>query len=304
MSDRANGPIRAAGGVIVRGDSPATAKVAVVHRPKYDDWTIPKGKLDPGEETTACAVREVAEETGLHSRITGHAGTAKYRVAEGEKVVEYFWMRPFRSAGFRPNEEVDEMRWVALNRVGGLLSYDFDRHLVTELDVDAALAHTTIHLVRHGSAGDRRQWDGPDHERPLNEKGLFQAEMLGAALSDVGVERLLSSPYVRCMQTLEPLGATLGVEVERTDALAEGAGASTIARLLDEIGGSTAVLCSHGDVIPDMLKRLHGTGVRFLSPYECKKGSTWVVGHDGKEYTEARYVPPPSTQEAGSPSDP
>lgn len=294
MSNQTEGPIRAAGGVVVRGDTQSTLEIALVHRPRYDDWTIPKGKEDPGEETVSCALREVAEETGLRCRVIGHAGTARYRVAAGDKVVEYYLMRPFRSDGFRPNEEVDEMRWVPLHEVGQILTYDFDRRLLTELGADTVLKHATTHLVRHGSAGDRHGWGGRDQERPLTDKGLAQAEALAAELSEVGISRLLSSPYLRCVQTLEPLAKRLGLVVETTDALAEGAGISSIARLLDEVAGTTTVLCSHGDVIPDTLSRLQGLGVRFLSPYECKKGSTWVVGHDGKEFTDALYVPPPA----------
>lgn len=286
--------IRASGGVVIRGDTASTAEVAVVHRPRYDDWTIPKGKADPGEAAEECAAREVHEETGLLCRVIGPAGINRYAVQEGKKRVDFFLMRPHRFTGFQSNEEVDEVRWIGPTDARQLLSYEFDRRLVSDLDLREVLSHTTIHLVRHGAAGDRSRWEGPDHERPLTEKGFAQANMIADQLAGVGITRLLSSPFIRCMQTLEPLGEALGLKVESTDALGEGASTVGIAGMLDDVAGSTAVLCSHGDVIPDTLRRLQWMGTRFLSPFECRKGSTWVVGHDGAGFTDARYLPPPS----------
>lgn len=277
----------------MRGEDASRAEVALVHRPRYDDWTLPKGKEDPGESPPDCALREVEEETGYRARIVGHAGTARYSVPEGPKQVEYYLMRPIRFHGFAPNEEVDDLEWVPPAEAGRMFTYEFDRTLLEEIDLQDVLMTTTVHIVRHGAAGDRSEWEGPDHERPLTEKGFAQAEALKGELAGIGVARILSSPYVRCTQTVEPLAEAIGVEMETTDALAEGAGQREIADLIDEVAGSTVVLSSHGDVIPAMLQRLQWMGVEFLSPFACKKGSTWVVGHDGLGYDEALYIPPP-----------
>lgn len=286
-------PIRAAGGLVVRGEDIHQAEVAVVHRPRYDDWTLPKGKEEPGEAPAECALREVHEETGLRARIVGHAGTARYPVAGTPKQVEYYLMRPYRVQGFRPDSEVDEMRWSSLAEAVTLLTYDFDRTLLAEVNLQGALSFSDLHLVRHAAAGDRRQWEAPDHLRPLTPRGERQAKALAAEVGGVGVSRILSSPYVRCVQTVQPLSESTGIEIEMTESLAEGAGPGEISALLEEVAGTTAVLCSHGDVIPAMLSRLQWTGVDFLSPAECKKGSTWVVGHDGLGFDQARYLPPP-----------
>jgi phosphohistidine phosphatase SixA len=109
----------------------------------------------------------------------------------------------------------------------------------------------------------------------------------------IGITRILTSPYVRCVQTVEVLADRIGIEVETSDALAEGADQRQIADLIDEVAGTSAVLSSHGDVIPAMLQRLQWMGVEFLSPFQCKKGSTWVVGHDGLGFDEAIYLGPP-----------
>ncbi len=286
--------VRAAGGVVIRGDTVGQAEVVVVHRPRYGDWTLPKGKHDPGEDSSACAVREVEEETGWSCRPVDRAATSRYNVGEGLKEVDYFVMRPIRYTGFEPNEEVDDVRWIPPAAADGLLTYPFDRDLLSAIDLGRATGQRDLHIVRHGAAGKRSEWEGPDEERPLTSEGALQADMIASETADVGVERIESSPYLRCVQTVEPLAERLGLPVERADALAEGADRGSIAALLDDVAGSRVMLCSHGDVIPAALELLQQRGVRFRSASECSKGSTWVIGHDGHSYTDAVYLPPPN----------
>jgi 8-oxo-dGTP diphosphatase len=121
--------VKAAGGVVTRDDG----QVALIHRPKYDDWTLPKGKLDPGENFEHAALREVEEETGLRCRLGRELPTAKYRNAKGRrKVVRYWQMEPL-AGEFAPNKEVDEMRWVHPEDAKRLLSYERDREVVSGL---------------------------------------------------------------------------------------------------------------------------------------------------------------------------
>lgn len=285
--------VRASGGVVIRGTG-ADAELAVVHRPRYDDWTLPKGKDDPGETPRQAALREVQEETGIRCRVVGSAGVAHYQVGVGPKRVKYFLMRPLRSTGLPENDEVDEVRWVSPRDAGTILTYDFDRDLIGGLDLDTVTACSDIHLVRHGAAGDRAGWEGSDHKRPLTAKGIAQAAAIASGLGDIGITRVISSPYVRCVQTVEPLANRLGVELEVDDALAEGPDRHAIARLLDEVAGTNAALSSHGDVIPTTLEMLRRMGVGFPSAHECRKGSTWSVAHDGAGFTDAIYTPPPT----------
>jgi len=285
--------VSAAGGILIRGDDPGEIEVAVVHRPRYDDWTLPKGKQDPGETIEMTATREVVEETGFAARVIGHAATNRYRIDGGDKQVEYFWMRPYRFDGFQPNNEVDQVVWLPIETARAALTYQFDRRMLSNGNLAGPVRHTTLHIVRHAAAGDRTKWEGDDAERPLTEKGERQARAIADALEGVGITRILSSYYLRCRQTVAPLAERIGRKVEHHDALREGASPRLIAELLDEVAGSTVVLCSHGDVIPEMLRRLQWMGVRFLSPAACQKASTWVVSHDGEEYREAFYVEPP-----------
>lgn len=285
--------ISAAGGLVVRGDSSTGLEVAVVHRPRYDDWSLPKGKSEVGEGARDCARRETHEETGLLCRVLDPVGVNRYPVADGSKQVEYFLMRPYLDTGFQADEEVDALRWLTPEEAATTVSYPFDKELVESIDTARVLSHTTIHLVRHAVAGDRHEWSGDDRLRPLTAKGERQAAGINRQLSGVGVSRILSSPHVRCLQTVEPLSEALGVRVEKADALAEGASPAGMRALLNEVAGTNAVLCSHGDVIPEMLRLLRGDGTRLESPLECKKGSIWAIfGDDGLK--SAVYVPPPA----------
>jgi 8-oxo-dGTP pyrophosphatase MutT (NUDIX family) len=122
--------VLAAGGLVWRRAGDGTVEVAVVHRPRYDDWSLPKGKLDEGEDFEAAALREVEEETGLQCRLGRALGDTSYNDRKGRrKLVRYFEMAP-EDGDFEPNEEVDELRWVGLAEARGLLDYDFDRELV------------------------------------------------------------------------------------------------------------------------------------------------------------------------------
>jgi len=123
------GIVRAAGGVVVRRDGEPS--VLVVHRPKYDDWSLPKGKLEPGETARAAAIREVAEETGLEVRLVGEVGRVRYRDRRGrEKEVVYFSMEPVGASRFEPGDEVDEVRWVPARGAADVLTYPRDAGIV------------------------------------------------------------------------------------------------------------------------------------------------------------------------------
>jgi broad specificity phosphatase PhoE len=151
-----------------------------------------------------------------------------------------------------------------------------------------------LYVVRHADAGSRSAWSGPDAERPLSDRGVRQAEALVEQLADAGLHRLVSSPYARCRQTLEPLARHLGLTVEDDDRLAEGAGADAVLELAAEVGPGPAAVCSHGDVIPDLLDVLVAAGLRLRDDLRWQKASTWVLHGDGRRFTKGRYLPPPA----------
>ncbi|MFG1700933.1 NUDIX domain-containing protein [Nonomuraea sp. NPDC049309] len=254
-------PIRAAGAVIVRG-SGDDAEVAVIYRPRYDDWTFPKGKLEPGEHVVAAAVREVREETGLTVTLGRPLPTVFYRPGGRLKRVDYWVARVAADAGFTPGDEVGELRWVPIGEAERLLSYSWDTPLLPAL-ADAPLDTTPLVLVRHASAGSRDEWEGDDDARPLDRHGLAQAGVLSAVLPAWRPGRLLSSPSVRCVQTLEPYARISGLEIGVDPLLSEeGQDPRKTPALVSSLSGPAAV-CSHRKVLPGLIQALAGEDVRL-----------------------------------------
>src|SRR5439155_13195587 len=156
----------------------------LVHRPRYDDWSLPKGKLAAGEHPLAAAVREVQEETGVRGVPRLRLPSTRYLTGSPgvEKSVEYWAMRVAAVAPLTPTDEVDEVRWVPVADAGRLLTYAHDRGVVAAF---ARLRPVTgvVVLVRHALAGSRENWSGPDAERPLDDDGRATAAALGRLLA-------------------------------------------------------------------------------------------------------------------------
>jgi 8-oxo-dGTP diphosphatase len=148
----------------------------------------------------------------------------------------------------------------------------------------------SVFLVRHAHAGDRDDWEGDDRLRPLSKKGWRQARGIAAQLEPLGVRRLISSPYVRCEQTLEPLAERLGLEIGKDDRLAEGAGLEALDLVRE--AGEGAALCTHGDICVDVLDHLARQGV-IRGALEAEKGSTWVLELAGERIVAASYLRAP-----------
>jgi len=150
----------------------------------------------------------------------------------------------------------------------------------------------TVYLVRHAQAGERAKWEGTDLDRPLSGRGKRQAKAIADRLDDERIVRLVSSPYRRCVQTLEPLGTSLGLAVETDDRLSEGASFEDTLALIDELGDGAA-LCSHGDVIPDTMSALVRRGVELEGEPDWRKATVWVIDRDATGGGSAHALPPP-----------
>ena len=214
MADRpAADEIRAAGAVAWR-PGPDGPLVALVHRPKYDDWTLPKGKMEPGESVLLTAVREVEEETGQHVTLGRRLSPSCYDVDGRPKRVDYWVARAQDPpAEFEPNHEVDQLAWLSVPEAADQLTYERD---VVVLGEFAAGPADTVPLVllRHASAGSRASWSGADLARPLDARGAADADALAWMLRCFGADRLISSAAERCVATVRPFAALTGAKIE------------------------------------------------------------------------------------------
>jgi 8-oxo-dGTP diphosphatase len=257
MSDRL---IEAAGGVLWR---PAVGgsgvEVALVHRPKYDDWSIAKGKLAAREHPVLAAVREVWEETGHHTLVGRPLGETRYLKDGRPKRVRY-WALRHAAGSFAANDEVDQMMWLLPREAQLHLAADRDRGVMVRFAADTVDTWPCV-LVRHASAGDRATWAGPDRDRPLDDIGVAQAQGLTPVLGAFGVRRVLSADVLRCLETVGPYAETWRLTVESEPLVSETGYASrseaALGRMLDVIGsGEPSVVCSQGRTLPDLVAQL------------------------------------------------
>jgi 8-oxo-dGTP diphosphatase len=290
--------VRAAGAVLWRvADGSSAVEVALVHRPRYDDWSLPKGKLDAGEHPLVAGCREVVEETGVQPAIGPRLPTVSYQVAGADgpvpKTVDYWAMRAISDGrDFEPNHEVDAIRWLPLAEARELLTYQHDRPV---LDAFAGLPPVTgtILLIRHARAGSRKKWSGDDNLRPLDRRGRLQAAQLALALPCFRPTRILAADRLRCVQTVRPLADALGLPIEVEHVFSEHAAdpEQTAAHLRDlAAAGGVAAVCSQGGTIPAALARLTEADGLALHGIESKKGSVWVLSFQGSTLVGADYL--------------
>lgn len=274
--------VLAAGAVVAR-KAPSGREVLLVHRPKYDDWSFPKGKLDLGEHVTVAAVREVAEETGLDIRLGPPLGTQTYPVRNGggtsrTKRVHY-WVGYVTGdddvSGYHPNDEIDDLAWAPADRAARLLTYDFDRDTLGAWH-QVRRRTTPLIVLRHTRTVSRDAWEGEDRERPLSEAGEYQAQLLVPVLGAYGASRVVTSSSRRCWASVAPYAEATGHELEDTDDLGEeDATPETVAKVVDDLlqSDEPAVLCTHRPVLPWVLERLD------LERRPVAKGGMLVVHH-------------------------
>jgi len=153
---------------------------------------------------------------------------------------------------------------------------------------------STVHLIRHAKAKNRLAWEEPDHLRPLTKRGRREAQAIAARLGEEPLARLVSSPFIRCVQTLEPLALGLGLPIETTDVLAEGAAGSGAVDLLLSLADSGSIACcTHGDVVFDVVDTVARDGTPLDGPRLAPVASTWVLDVEGGHFVSARFVEQP-----------
>ena len=249
--------VLAAGAVVWR----RRQEVLLVHRPAYDDWSFPKGKLDPGESLPAAAVREVGEETGLAIRLGPPLGRQRYLNGDRMKSVHYWVGWAVGSddvSGYLVNSEIDDVRWLPWQAARDRLTYDYDRETLMESRRLCRKSRALV-VLRHGSAESRKGWRGDDRRRPLEDSGHEQAKRLVPLLGSYDVSRVVTSSSTRCVQTVAPYADASGLKVEEQDGLSEeDASAESVVEIVDDLLHTKegAVLCTHRPVLPSVFDAL------------------------------------------------
>lgn len=275
----APGLVLASGSVVIR-----RGHVLLVHRPRYDDWSFPKGKVDPGEHLTTCAVREVREETGLDAQLSLPLAEQTYPVGRKRKRVSYWLGRVLGEVeveGHTAEGEIDRVAWIPLAEAPQLLTYPHDRDTLAEAvearDEAGGRVRTVI-VLRHARARSRSDWHIDDRFRPLLPDGHAQAARLPPVLAAYDARRLICSSSTRCVDTLLPYSDLTGHHLSTSDALAEehatrGKIRAVVAEAVEQ--KDTTVICSHRPVLPLVFDAF---GVRATA---LEVGEMLVLHHRG-----------------------
>lgn len=295
----AGATVLAAGAVLWRHqdqDAGSRVEVALVHRPRYDDWSLPKGKLDRGETAAEAAVREIGEETGYSTRLARRLPTVSYPVPQGVKRVRY-WAAPALEGAFEANHEVDKIRWVPIDEAVKTVSYAADRKVLRNFAKHECDTRTLI-IVRHAKAGRKDRYSGDDTLRPLDKRGRAQAEALTNQLLAFGATAIHAADRLRCRETVEPLAEELGTVIFSEPALNEEAYSADRKRAHRRILEIAAldgirVVCTQGGVIPDLIGWwAHRDGVR-PDKSRNRKASMWVLSLQGQTLLAADHLDSP-----------
>ena len=290
--------IKASGLLLWREREALNVEVALVHRPRYDDWTFPKGKAEPGESYLQTAFRECLEETGITPILGQYLGEVEYR-AEGEKKRVFYWIAKAgdNATTFEPNEEVDKIEWMSVKEARHFLTYEEDRDLLRKFIKSERHSHSMIFL-RHAKAVKRDEWFGEDADRPLSHLGQMQAARLGANLRAYGVHEIHTSDAIRCLDTSRTLAQSIHVEVKSSNLLSEdyyerddNAASEYIDFLLNF--NRNIVVCGHNPIFNDMLRAFEN-GKEFSKSLEkLSPADSWVIHHIGRRITAVDSIPAP-----------
>lgn len=285
--------VDAAGALVLRGE-PGAQEVLVVHRPRYDDWSLPKGKVSPDEYLAVTAVREVREETGYRVRLNQRLACVTYEVNGHPKAVTWWLAHPTDNDPAGHDDETDEVAWWPVEEAIARLTYPADLSVLVE-GLRTAPSSPLL-IVRHTKAMPRKSWHGPDSDRRLTERGRRQAKALAGLLEAFGVGQLASSTSTRCMLSFAPYAKKTGLVVQPVPELSEESAhedpsgvTRAMARLVGQVGSGQPPLaiCGHRPVLPAMFGVLGVQPDHVLRPAEVA-----VLSAGGNGASEPLYIGP------------
>ena len=290
--------VQAAGAVLWRY-SQKKIEIALVHRPRYDDWSLPKGKVEEKESHIACAYREVIEETGYTPVFGPEIGQASYKVEEGKKVVRY-WSARASDTPLMPidKNEIDEVLWLEVKEARKKLTLDDDRAIV-DFFVEFGVDTTPMVLLRHAKALKRDDWNGDDSDRPLDNLGQLQAKRLLPQFYPYDISEIHSSDAYRCMQTVEELTRALDLNIiigldlsEDVYSKDKDAALEYVSSLMNK--NKNLLICSHNPILPKVLKKL--VGKKYFKELDSKlePAQAWVIHHRDGDVISVDWVDAPT----------
>lgn len=256
-----------AAGVVCWRPTKTGIEVALVYREKYDDWTFPKGKLDPGELLPETAVREVEEEAGIRIRLGRKLDVLSYKIGSGDTKEVHYWVSKVKDSAiakskFKPNKEIAKVEWIPAENGLKRLTYQHDRELLEKVihwSEASELETRGLVILRHATATPRASWAGEEAKRPLLPEGKKQSKRLITLLDAYGPKRLVTSPWARCQQTVEPYSKkTKRTLIERSQLteLSNERGPRKTKNVIEDTFGQTknALICSHRPALPTIIE--------------------------------------------------
>jgi 8-oxo-dGTP diphosphatase len=287
--------IRAAGALLWRETAERTIEIALIHRPRYGDWTLPKGKIEEGETALQCAYRELVEETGIKADFTQQLGSVDYE-ENGQAKRVIFWAAhcALDASNFIANEEVDQLRWLTIEEALEEATYPTDLEIILKFK-DQPKRSDTLIILRHTKALERGDWDEPDSQRTLDEVGFDQAQLLIKHLEPFAIDEVYTSDFTRCVQTVTPIAHARGLSITAVPSLNEEtfhedpARAVSFANALKQ-DEKNILICSHNPVIPTMLRGILNTKLKNKDLIKLEPGDAWIVHRVNGEIVGLDYL--------------
>ena len=295
--------IEGAGAVLWQSVEDGDVTIAIIHRPRYDDWSLPKGGVDPGESHIQAAFREVLEETGVKAIFGPEIGTVDYEVNGVTKEVRYWLAEADQFNAATPNpEEVDAVEWLSISAAIEKLSNSDDREIV-RMAGEFGFGSTPLVLLRHTKALKRDLWDGDDGDRPLEHVGQIQAAKIPAIYAPYAIEKIYSSDAIRCVQTIEAMAAEYGITPIYSSEISEFGFEKDSEKALDYalsvmLSNKPSVMCSHNPVLPKLVKKLIGKKNFKRLSAELKPGDSFVLHHRDGEVIAVDWTPAPKVEKS------
>jgi 8-oxo-dGTP diphosphatase len=290
--------IVAAGAVVWRKSAKGVTEIAIIHRPKYDDYSLPKGKIEANESLISCAYREVFEETNLTTQFGPFLGEVEYFSPDGLKRVSYWSAKSIGDNDtFQPNNEVDKLIWSPLSKAIDKLTSETDKEIIGRF-VNSFYDSQPLILLRHGKAVARSEWPADDEDRPLDALGQNQANRLLSIYQVFNLKEIHTSDAIRCYDTVSPMAKSLGLNLIVTGKISESSFKKDKEKAFEYLkevlkSDKSAVLCSHNPVLPKLLAKV--SKKNDLTPDEDKlqPADAWILHRVGKDVLQVDRINAP-----------